>query len=143
MLRRIIFACALVLAFGAFSSAEALIKIPCTGSHFLKAPDVLTAKGSSGQDLALYYTVSGCSDGRWDGYRGSDGKYYPLNPSIVASLPPAPGFWTAAWQNKIKFLVEWVWIVIGAFVAILFLLSQLPVLTGMLPGVDATPQRRS
>jgi hypothetical protein len=36
-----------------------------------------------------------------------------------------PGFWAAAWQNKAKFLVEWLWIVISAFVVIGTLLSKL------------------
>jgi hypothetical protein len=112
------------LAFALSTSAQAGIPIPCTATHFLKAEDV-RAKDTSGREMVLYYEISGCSGGRWDGYRGADGKYHPLPPNVLSSLPAAPGFWAAARQNKVKFLTEWLWIVLGAFVVFGTLLSKL------------------
>jgi hypothetical protein len=125
MLRRALIASAVLLAFALSSSAQAGIPIPCTATHFLKAGDLMSAMDTSGQKMALYYSVSGCSGGRWDGYRGADGKYHQLDPNILSSLPAAPGFWASAWQNKTKFWAEWLWIVLGAFVVIGTLLSKL------------------
>jgi hypothetical protein len=124
MLRGTLVACAVLLAFASFSSAEAGIPIPCTATHVFKGTD-LHAMSQSGQEMAVYYVISGCSDGRWDGYRTADGKYHKLTPSILASIPEAPRFWASAWQNKAKFWVEWLWIAIGAFVVIGTLLSKL------------------
>src|SRR5437867_9533585 len=107
MLRRVLVACAVLLAFALSSTAQAGIPIPCTATHFLKATDLRGWIDASGQEIALYYNVFGCSDGRWDGYRGADGKYHQLTPNIVSSIPAAPGFWASAWQNKTKFWAEW------------------------------------
>lgn len=125
MLQRALVACAVLLAFALSSSAQAGIPIPCTATHFLKAADLHGVRDASGQEIAPYYNVFGCADGRWDGYRGAEGKYHKLNPSILSSLPKAPGFWASAWQNKTKFWVEWLWIVVGAFVVVGTLLCKL------------------
>jgi hypothetical protein len=125
MLRRALLASAVLLAFALSSPAQAGIPIPCTATHFLKAGDLMSVMDTSGQKMPLYYSVSGCSGGRWDGYRGADGKYHQLNPNILSSLPAAPGFWASAWQNKAKFWAEWLWILVGAFVVIGTLLSKL------------------
>ena len=125
MLRRVLVACAVLLAFALSSSAQAGVPIPCTGTHFLKAGDLRGAMDASGREMVLYYNVFGCADGRWDGYRGADGKYHKLTPKILSSIPEAPRFWASAWQNKAKFWVEWLWIVIGGFVVIGILLSKL------------------
>jgi hypothetical protein len=121
--------CAALLVFASLSSAQAGVPIPCLATRFLKAADFPAAKDMNGRDMVLYYNVFGCSDGRWDGYLGADGKYHPLTPQLLSSIPEAPGFWASAWQNKAKFWVEWLWIVIGVFVVIGTLLSKLPELT--------------
>jgi hypothetical protein len=74
MLQRVLVACAVLLAFALSSSAQAGIPIPCTATHLLKAGDLMSVMDTSGQKMVFYYNVSGCSDGRWDGYRGADGK---------------------------------------------------------------------
>ena len=76
LLQRLLIACALLLAFGAVTPSQAGIPIPCTASHLLTAADVPGLRDAKGQEMVLHYTVSGCSDGRWNGYRGGDGKYY-------------------------------------------------------------------
>jgi hypothetical protein len=124
MLQRVLMACAVLAAFAFSSSAQAGIPIPCTATRFLKAPDFSVIDGS-GQKMALYYNVSGCSDGQWDGYLAADGKYHQLTPGLLAAIPAAPRFWASAWQNKTKFWVEWLWIVLGAFVVVGSLLSKL------------------
>jgi hypothetical protein len=125
MLQRMLIACVLLLASAAVSPSQAGIPIPCTASRLLQAADMPAMRDAKGQEMVLYYAVSGCSDGRWDGYRGRDGKYYSLAPSLLSSIPAAPGFWASAWQNKTKFWVEWLWMVIAAFVVIGTLLSKL------------------
>jgi hypothetical protein len=108
----------------------------------MQAPDVLGAKDASGRDIVLYYYVDGCSAGQWDGYRTANGKYHRLTPTILSSIPQAPGFWAAARQNKAKFWVEWLWIFIGAFVVIGTLLTKLPVLTGAFVPDERPPSVR-
>jgi hypothetical protein len=120
MLRRVVLACAVLLAFASFSAAEAGIPIPCTAVHFLKAPDV---SGTSGQGIALYYQV-GCWGASWDGYYTANGKYIPIPQAVLSSLPPPPGFWASAWEYKLKFWVEWLWVFLAAFVVFGTLLSK-------------------
>src|SRR5262245_47629208 len=105
MLRTALISCALWLVFAAFSPAQAGVPIPCTATHAIKAPN-WSATHTGGQGMTLYYVVSGCSAGRWDGYQSADGKYHKLTPGILSSLPEAPGFWASAWQNKTKFWAE-------------------------------------
>ena len=124
MLRRVLVASAVLLGFASTSAAEAGIPIPCTASRFLKAEN-FSVMDKSDQEMALYYNVSGCSSGRWDGYLGADGKYHQLTPNLLPSIPAAPGFWASAWQYKTKFWAEWLWIVIGAFIVTGTLLSKL------------------
>jgi hypothetical protein len=124
MLRRVCVASAVLLAFALSSPAQAGIPIPCTATHFLKAEN-FTAMDPRGQEMAMYYSVSGCFSSRWDGYLGADGKYHELTAGILSSIPKAPGFWASAWQNKATFWVEWLWVVLGAFVIIGTLLSKL------------------
>jgi hypothetical protein len=131
MWRRVLVACAVLAAIVFSTSAQAGIPIPCTGAHFLKAEGVTGARDARGQPIELYYNVFGCSDGRWDGYRGADGKYHELTSNIRSSIPEAPGFWASAWHNKAAFWAEWLWMVIGAFVVVGTLLSKLS-------GVDAS-----
>jgi hypothetical protein len=142
MLRRVVFACAVLLAFASFSPAEAGIPIPCTATRLLQAPDALSAKDARGRAMVLHYAVSGCSGGQWDGYLSADGKYHKLTPAILSSLPKAPGFWASAWQNKGKFWVEWLWVALGIFVVGGTLLTQLPVLTGALVSEERSPSVR-
>jgi hypothetical protein len=142
MLQRVLIACAVLLAFALSSSAQAGIPIPCTATHFLKATDFMSVMDTSGREMVLYYNVSGCSDGRWDGYRGADGKYHQLTPNILSSLPKAPGFWASAWQNKTKFWVEWLWILVGAFVVVGTLLSKLSDASGVLSPAGKPPSIR-
>ena len=141
MLRRVLVACALLLAFASSSPVQAGIPIPCTASRVIPATD-LGVMNKGGREMLLYYTVSGCSAGRWDGYLTADGKYHQLTPAILSSIPAAPGFWAAAWQNKAKFWVEWLWVAIGAFVVIGTLLTKLPVLTGAFVPDERPPSVR-
>jgi hypothetical protein len=142
MMRKVFVACAVLLAFAFSSPARAGIPIPCTATHFLKAEDV-RVMDAGGQEMAPYYNVFGCSDRRWGGYRGADGKYHPLTPNMLSSLPEPPGFWASAWQNKAAFWVEWLWIVLGVFVVIGTLLSKLPDILAALPaGVPPPVHRR-
>jgi hypothetical protein len=121
MLRRVLIACAVLLAFASFSAAEAGVPIPCTATYYLKAPDVSRA---STRGVALYYAVD-CFGGRWDGYRTADGKYVMKLPeSLLSSLPKPPGFWASAWEHKLTFWVEWFWIFLGAFVVMGSLLAK-------------------
>jgi hypothetical protein len=116
MLRRALIAGAVFLAFAALSSAHAGVPIPCSGSPTLQATDLRGVKDASGQDIVLYYYIVACTSSRWESYRTRDGKYHPLTPGLRSSLPAPPGFWASAWQNKAKFWVEWLWLVIAAFV---------------------------
>jgi hypothetical protein len=122
MLRRVILAFALLLACSSFSAAEAGIPIPCTGTHYLRAPDV---SGASNHGVALYYSV-GCTGGRWVGYYSADGKtHLPVPEGILSLLPKPPGFWASAWEHKMEFWVEWFWTALGAFVVFGTLLNKL------------------
>jgi len=125
MLRRLLVACAVLVVSASFSPTQAGIPIPCTGTHVLKATDFRSAADANGQAIVPYYVVDGCSDGRWDGYRTADGKYHQLTPGVLSSIPEAPRFWAAAWQNKLQFWAEWLWILVGAFVVIGTALSKL------------------
>lgn len=112
MLRRVVIACAVLLAFSSFSAAEAGVPIPCTGTHYLRAPDV---SGASNHGVFLYYSV-GCTGGRWLGYYSADGKtHFPVPEGVLSLLPNPPGFWASAWAYKTEFWVEWFWIALGAF----------------------------
>jgi hypothetical protein len=115
-------ACAVLLAVALSSPAQAGIPIPCSGSHTLKGGSV---RDTSGQEMVLYYYIVACSKGRWESYRGADGKYHKITPNLLSSLPEPPGFWAAAWQNKVAFLAEWAWMVIVAFAVVGSLLSKL------------------
>jgi hypothetical protein len=141
MLRRVLVACAAFLAFALCSPAQAGVPIPCSGSHVLQARHV----DASGREMVLYYDVVACTVGPWHGYRGADGKYRKLMPNELSSLPQTPGFWASAWQNKAAFLVEWLWVLIGAFAVIGGLLSKYAEMSssGVLSPGEKPPSVRS
>lgn len=121
MLRRVVLACVMLVAFVSFSAAQAGVPIPCTGTHYLKAPDV---SGASNQGVALYYSV-GCTGGHWVGYYANDGKtHLPVPEGVLSLLPRPPGFWASAWDYKTEFWVEWFWIALGVFVVLGTLLNK-------------------
>jgi hypothetical protein len=140
MIGRVFAAVAMLLAFSAVSAAHAGVPIPCTATHFIKVTDLPNAKDANGQKIVPYYNVFGCSSSQWDGYATLDGKYHKLNPFVVASLPKAPGFWTSAWQYKTKFWVEWLWIIVGAFVVVGTILSSYAQSFGPQPEHTAKPR---
>jgi hypothetical protein len=139
MIRRVLAAVVILLAFSAVSSAQAGIPIPCTATRFLQAPDLPKATDTNGQKITLRYNVFGCSDGQWDGYSTPDGKYHKLSASLLASIPKAPGFWASAWQYKTRFWVEWLWIIIGALVVVGTILSKYAQTFGPEPGHGTKP----
>ena len=142
MLRRVLIAAAVLMAFASFSAAEAGVPIPCTATYYLKAPDV---SGASAQGVGLYYAVD-CFGGRWDGYRTADGKYVMKLPeSLLSSLPKPPGFWASAWEHKTTFWVEWFWIALGVFGVLGTLLNKWSETNGSSvasPSVDLRTVRR-
>jgi hypothetical protein len=121
MLRRVVLACAVLMACASFSAAEAGIPIPCADTHSLKAPDV---SRTTPQGFVLYYKVSGCSGGTWDAYYSADGKRLPIPQAVLSSLPSPPGFWASAREHKAKFWREWFWVIFVPIVVFGTLLSK-------------------
>jgi hypothetical protein len=121
MLRRVVIACAVLMAFASYSAVQAGIPIPCADTQYLKAPVV---SGATPQGFILYYRVEGCSGSNWDAYYSADGKRLPIPQGVLSSLPPPPGFWASAWEYKTKFWREWFWVFFAPFVVLGGLLAK-------------------
>ena len=96
------------------------IPIPCTSGKIVKVMELPESIQREGKQLHLGYLFSGCLGDKFVLWSGSGREYYSLPPETAESLLQfglqPPGFWSAAWNNKSDFWVEWLWLsVVGLF----------------------------
>ncbi len=133
-------AAAVFAGMAAFSIGEAHagVPIPCTGEKIIKLAEFPPELHSDWRHVDLGYIFKYCFNGEFAGYIGVGKSYIKFNEEMQESLRamnmPAPGFWSAAWNNKGVFWVEWTWLALSALLGGALLKNKL------LHGTFAHPQ---
>lgn len=108
-------------------AAQAGIPIPCTGQKIVLVQPIEVPEESRPQHggLGLGYLFNGCFSGRWVTHVGSSSQYKEGGDAMLAlaaagsgKVPSEPGLFGAMLSHPGSFWVEWLWLVIGMFIAV-------------------------